>query len=506
MIATAAASPSLSQCPASAAPIAGTSGSADVRTAGLRLCETPASERRPSSTTTSQPICISQCAVMIARVPVSSTSTRRAPRVPTQRSIACTSCPPSAETDPGRCPARVFLRGADVEQIGRPRPALAEPGVERRAVDAPDAEAPGDIVGEPPRRLGRRLADRRQRRPGIALQLQPGEPPGLRPALQRDDPVRHAGVDQRLRADDAAGAAGAGDDDQRIRVGHQIGEAMHQLGAGAAHRAGHMKAVELLDRAAVEHRDLRALAPDTVEFGGGDVRRVPVDLDDLGEGLARHVGARKQLVPFSLPLRHAARDDMHGGIAEARQPPRRLFGDPVAAVDQHDPARAPRHQPADIEFEPAIRQVDGEQRVPGAVLTLLAHVEKRDLAAIAEPVPHGCDIDLGGIRHIRFLPAKTRSDAPDAACLPPVAHEAAGAGAGVLAVLEDRRAGDQGRAIAVDPLHQTPAAGRQIVHDLGLMQAQPVEIDQVDIGAQARPRAGRGRGSRRNRRSRWSAS
>ena len=153
-------------------------------------------------------------------------------------------------------------------------------------------------------------------RPGIALQLQPREPPRLRPALQRDDPVRHAGVDQRLRADDAAGAAGAGDDDQRIRVGHQIGEAMHQLGAGAAHRARHMKAVELLDRTAVEHRQLRPLAPDPVEFVGGDMRRVPVDLDDLGKGLARHVGARKQRMPCSLPGRHAARDDMHGGIAE----------------------------------------------------------------------------------------------------------------------------------------------------------------------------------------------
>ena len=86
---------------------------------------------------------------------------------------------------------------------------------------------------------------------------------------------------------------------------------------------------------------------------------------------------------------------MHGGIAEARKPTRRPVGDPVAAVDQHDPARAPRHQPADIEFEPAIRQIDREQRMPGAVLTLLAHIEKRDLAAVAEPVPHGRDIDLG---------------------------------------------------------------------------------------------------------------
>src|SRR5581483_8995863 len=78
---------------------------------------------------------------------------------------------------------------------------------------------------------------------------------------------------------------------------------------------------------------------------------------------------------------------------------RRLVGNAVAAVDQHDPARAPRHQPPDIEFEPAVRQVDREQRVPGTVLALLADVEKRDLAAVAEPVPHGSDIDFGRLRH-----------------------------------------------------------------------------------------------------------
>ena len=51
--------------------------------------------------------------------------------------------------------------------------------------------------------------------------------------------------------------------------------------------------------------------------------------------------------------------------------------------------------------------------MPGAVLTLLAHIEKRDLAAVAEPVPHGRDIDLGGVRHVRFL--KARGDAPETA-------------------------------------------------------------------------------------------
>ena len=42
------------------------------------------------------------------------------------------------------------------------------------------------------------------------------------------------------------------------------------------------------------------------------------------------------------------------------------------------------------------------------------------------------------------------------------------------------------RAVAVDPLHQPAAAGREIVHDLRLVQPEPVEIDDVHIGAQPR--------------------
>src|SRR5690242_12424746 len=66
-----------------------------------------------------------------------------------------------------------------------------------------------------------------------------------------------------------------------------------------------------------------------------------------------------------------------------------------------------------------------------------------------------------------------------------VAHEPAGSRAGLLAILKGRRAGHECRAIAVDPLHEAAPTGRQIVHDLRLIQTQPIEIDQVDIGAQS---------------------
>ena len=56
----------------------------------------------------------------------------------------------------------------------------------------------------------------------------------------------------------------------------------------------------------------------------------------------------------------------------------------------------------------------------------------------------------------------------------------------MLASLEDRNAGRNRRFIAVDALHETAAAGRHVVHELRLVQLQAVEVDEVDVGAQAR--------------------
>ena len=157
-----------------------------------------------------------------------------------------------------------------------------------------------------------------------------------------------------------------------------------------------MEAVELLDRAAVEHDVLPALAAQPVQLLGGDVRRVALDLDDLGKGLAGHVGAREQRMPGRRPRRDTAVEDMDRGIAERRQPARRLGGDAVAVVEQHDPAVPARHQPRHHQLQPAIGGVHRKQRMAVAVLPLLAHVEKRDLAAIAKPAPQGRDINGGG--------------------------------------------------------------------------------------------------------------
>ena len=56
----------------------------------------------------------------------------------------------------------------------------------------------------------------------------------------------------------------------------------------------------------------------------------------------------------------------------------------------------------------------------------------------------------------------------------------------MLAALENRRAGDDCRLVAFYVLHETPAIGRHVMDDLGLVQPQPVEVDQVHVGAQSR--------------------
>ena len=62
------------------------------------------------------------------------------------------------------------------------------------------------------------------------------------------------------------------------------------------------------------------------------------------------------------------------------------------------------------------------------------------------------------------------------------ADEAAGAGAGGLAVLEGDLAGHEGGDVAVGALHEAAAAGRQVEHHLGRPQVHGVEVDQVEVG------------------------
>src|SRR5690348_4382767 len=66
------------------------------------------------------------------------------------------------------------------------------------------------------------------------------------------------------------------------------------------------------------------------------------------------------------------------------------------------------------------------------------------------------------------------------------AYQATGAGASILAIFEDRRAGNESGTVPVDSLHEPPPTGWQVGHHLRLMQSQLIEVDQVDIGSETR--------------------
>ena len=140
------------------------------------------------------PIWRSQPPAIRARTPSSSTSTMRAPRTATQRSVACTSCPPGRAAAPRQVPGRVFRRVAHVEQVGRRGP--------RSASSA--AEARGDPARRTPRarREGRGALPRQRRalrhagriaRRLAAVAAEAGQLPSHGAVAQRHDPVRHAG-------------------------------------------------------------------------------------------------------------------------------------------------------------------------------------------------------------------------------------------------------------------------------------------------------------------------
>src|SRR5438876_4155532 len=109
------------------------------------------------------------------------------------------------------------------------------------------------------------------------------------------------------------------------------------------------------------------------------------------------------------PLQH-----MDVIVAEPFEAPRRLSRHTIGVVHQHDTARAPRHQTRDLRLQPAVGNVDREQRVTRSVLPLLAHIDESDLAALGEPSSQPRDIKGGGHRHA--LPAASASIMPWCRC------------------------------------------------------------------------------------------
>jgi len=245
----------------------------------------------------------------------------------------------------------VLGRIADVHHIERAPIGFALPFDEGGTINHRHAIAPGDGIGALPRSGGAFGRHLRCTPIGARHDLEASEVPRHRAILQGDDAVRHAGVDQGLRADDAARPPTAIDDDKRVGRRHELVEAIDELGARDANRARDTVGVVFLVGAAVEDRELLAAFLPVGELLGTDPGRAVVMFDDFGEGLARHVHAAIDGKAGRRPCRDAALQDRDIVVAAGDQPPCSALGQTFAVIADDDWRRAAWQQRRGEQFE-----------------------------------------------------------------------------------------------------------------------------------------------------------
>ena len=219
----------------------------------------------------------------------------------------------------GNVGGQEFLDGPDVEDVERTVVLLRPPAIKRLAVDHGHSEAPRHLFGAftpDPVAPGSRF----RRRPILAVfKLEPGQMPPHCAVFQRENRVRHSGIDQGLGTDDAPGAPGAVDHDGRLRIRDRIMDPVHQFRARHVHPARNAHDPELVDRARVEHCDPGTSLLHLGQLARGDRRGAIGVFDELSERLAGHIQATEQFQSRSPPRVDAAFQHGDVRIPVARQ-------------------------------------------------------------------------------------------------------------------------------------------------------------------------------------------
>ena len=185
----------------------------------------------------------------------------------------------------------------------------------------------------------------------FARQFESGEVPAHGAVLERHHTVGNARVDQGLRAYDAARAARAVDDHQRIGRRDEVVHAVDEFSTRTIDAARDAHLGVFRERTAVEDDDFFAGIDAGLDFLRRHTRRIFVVLDEFTESLARHVDAAVDLVTFGCPRINAAFQHHYAGVAMAGKYRCRALREPFVGIADHHTGCAPGHQQGHAQFQ-----------------------------------------------------------------------------------------------------------------------------------------------------------
>ena len=274
-------------------------------------------------------------------------------------------------------PVGIFGLVANVEAVKRAVPLH----LKRRIVfhvDTTNAGAIGDIP-----RIGIGALKRSDcAAPGRAVfERVLGQRPPDGAVAQRNDLVGDAGVDQRLRADDRAGAAGAVHDNGRLAIRRGLAGAQDQLGAGHADRARNVHGCVFVETPDVEDGNVGAGRYQRGDVVGRQRRRVSAGLDQFTKGFCVGIDVLKEFVACVLPGLQPAAERANVAVAQRRQRLARGGHEAFASIVEDNRHILARQPCLGFERDPVRRHVRGEQGVAGGKGRLMSEVKKRDLFA-----------------------------------------------------------------------------------------------------------------------------
>ena len=208
---------------------------------------------------------------------------------------------------------------------------------------------------------------------------------------QRHHLVGNTGINQRLGADDRAGAPRTIDDNRGFGIRRGAARTQHQLGARHADRARDIHGRVFVEPADVEDLNVGTISNQGADLLGGQRRRVPPRLHQFAERLGIGIDVLEQFVAGRSPALQPAVELPDIGVAQGFQALGRAAGQALAVIIDHDRHILARQSRLGFERDPVGRHVGGKQRVAGGEEGFVPDIEQRDFLTQQQ-----CGADLRG--------------------------------------------------------------------------------------------------------------